>query len=75
MPEEPSGKMPKRCMKEDCKCKLKLTDYPCKCGKYFCQSHRLAETHTCSFDYKAYSKDILLRTLSTPIIAEKVAII
>ena len=67
--------MPKRCTKEDCNCKLKLTDYACRCGKYFCSNHRLAETHNCTFDYKEFSKEILLKTMSTPVIKEKVGII
>lgn len=25
----------------------------CKCGKLFCNTHRLAEKHSCTFDYKA----------------------
>jgi predicted nucleic acid binding AN1-type Zn finger protein len=75
MVEDTPTKMPKRCMKEGCKCKLKLTDYACRCGKYFCGDHRLSEYHSCSFDYKAYSKELLLKTMSTPIVAEKVAII
>jgi hypothetical protein len=72
---EEAKKAPKRCMKEDCKCKLKLTDYPCRCGKTFCGNHRLSEYHGCTFDYKALNKEILLKTMSTPVVAEKVAII
>jgi AN1-type zinc finger protein 5/6 len=69
------SKMPKRCMKEDCKCKLKLTDFACRCTKYFCEKHRLSEAHDCSFDYRAFNKEILLKTMSTAIVAEKIAII
>ncbi len=75
MVEDTPTKAPKRCMKEGCKCKLKLTDYACRCGKYFCGEHRLSEYHGCTFDYKAFNKEYLLKTLSTPIVAEKVAII
>jgi hypothetical protein len=75
MPEEILTKPPKRCMKEGCKCKLSLTDYPCRCQKYFCPQHRLSESHECTFDYKSFSKEILLKTLSTPIIAAKVSAI
>jgi predicted nucleic acid binding AN1-type Zn finger protein len=75
MSEQDSQKIPKRCMMENCKCKLKLTDYPCRCGKYFCGEHRLSEYHKCTFDYKALNKEFLLKTMSTPVIAEKVAVI
>jgi AN1-type zinc finger protein 5/6 len=67
-----STKQQKRCSKEGCRCKLKLTDYPCRCGQVFCGTHRVAETHDCTFDYKAYQKDVLLKTMSTPIVAEKI---
>ena len=33
-----------------CRVKLKLTDYPCRCGLIFCSKHR--HKHNCSFDYK-----------------------
>lgn len=75
MPEETLTKPPKRCMKEGCKCKLTLTDFACRCDKYFCSQHRISECHNCTFDYKGFSREILLKTLSTPIIAEKVSVI
>ena len=49
--EEPA-KRPKRCQMEECKAKLLLTDSACKCQSFFCKSHRHAETHKCSFDFK-----------------------
>ena len=67
--------MPKRCEKEDCKCKLKLTDYACRCGNYYCSQHRLGEYHSCSFDYRQHHKDLLLKYMSTAVVGEKVAII
>ncbi|XP_053547861.1 AN1-type zinc finger protein 4 isoform X2 [Bombina bombina] len=29
------------------------TSYECRCGNNFCASHRYAETHRCTYDYKA----------------------
>ena len=75
MSDEKAKPMPKRCEKDDCKCKLKLSDYMCRCGNYYCAIHRLGETHACCFDYKQHHKDILLKTLSTPIVAQKVTAI
>ena len=49
--EEPA-KRPKRCQMEECKAKLLLTDSACKCQSFFCKSHRHAETHKCTFDFK-----------------------
>ena len=54
-PEEgagPAKKQPSRCQHPDCKKKLGLTGFTCKCEMMFCPSHRLAESHSCSFDYK-----------------------
>ena len=75
MSESKPKSIPKRCEREGCRCKIKLTDYECRCGHYYCSEHRLGEYHSCSFDYKQYQKEILLKTLSTPIIAEKVSVI
>ena len=46
-------KMPKKktCDHPDCKKKIGLVKFPCKCGKTFCSLHRLAENHNCTFDY------------------------
>jgi hypothetical protein len=52
-PEEPAPKKaPTRCQHPDCKKKLGLTGFECKCTLIFCPSHRLAEAHSCTFDYK-----------------------
>jgi hypothetical protein len=44
---------PKRCQGENCKAKLHLTDFACKCEGWFCSAHRHAESHKCSYDFKA----------------------
>lgn len=40
------------CNFQDCKKKIKLTDFYCKCNKIFCTIHRLPEYHDCSYNYK-----------------------
>lgn len=35
------------------------TSYMCRCGNNFCAAHRYAETHDCSFDYKAAGRKLL----------------
>lgn len=37
---------------EQCKKKLGVMEYKCKCGKIFCISHLHAEEHNCTYDYK-----------------------
>lgn len=41
----------KRCSHSECRKRLKLTDYACKCGTVYCAKHRYAEAHDCEFDY------------------------
>ncbi len=40
------------CAFKNCNKKLKLTNFPCKCGKKFCKYHIIPEDHKCSYDYK-----------------------
>jgi len=42
----------KKCSHPECNKKIKLTDYPCKCGKYFCKLHIFSKDHLCNYDYK-----------------------
>lgn len=51
----------KRCCHESCNKKLTLVQksLACKCGKYFCSSHRFESQHNCSFDFKSSHKNIL----------------
>jgi len=36
-----------------------LITVTCKCGNNYCLTHRYAENHKCSFDYKAQAKERL----------------
>lgn len=69
--DEPAPR-PKRCCAEGCKKKLALTDFPCKCGKIHCSTHRASEAHSCSYDYKEAAKKQLLKTMSSAVVAKKV---
>lgn len=60
-------KLRKVCAAEGCKKKLSLTSVECKCGKAFCSSHRYAEQHNCTYDYKKNKEDLLNKT--NPIVA------
>jgi hypothetical protein len=37
---------------QQCKKKLGLQEYKCKCEKIFCISHLHAEEHNCTFNYR-----------------------
>ncbi len=69
--EKPQAR-PTRCCFDGCKKKLALSDFPCKCGKIHCTSHRPAELHNCSFDFKANHKENLLQYMSTAVTAAKI---
>jgi hypothetical protein len=66
--------MPK-CPFDGCKKKIALTDTACKCGKVYCSAHRHFIDHSCSFDFKEDAKQILLKTMSTAVIAKKVDVV
>ena len=65
----------RRCEFESCKKKLDLTAFPCKCTKFYCSLHRISEDHACTYDYVADARRELLKTMSSPVLAAKVAII
>jgi hypothetical protein len=45
----------------ECKKKVGLTAIECRCGYVFCNSHRYADQHACSFDFKASDRAELAR--------------
>ena len=64
-----------KCNHTDCKKKLTLTSITCKCEKTFCPVHRYPADHACTFDFHASAKQVLLKTMSTPIVAQKLEMI
>ncbi|KAL6911729.1 hypothetical protein ACP4OV_000534 [Aristida adscensionis] len=51
---------PNRCAA--CLKKVGLTrGFVCRCGKTFCGSHRYAEEHGCTFDFKAAGRGVIAR--------------
>lgn len=48
-----------------CNAKLRITDSACKCCRFFCMTHRHAETHGCTFNFKASaSRELEVRLLA-----------
>lgn len=45
----------------ECKKKVGLTAMECRCGYVFCNSHRYADQHACTFDFKASDRAELAR--------------
>ena len=50
---EPKKQIQKLCAHVECKKKLMLSDFECKCGTRYCASHRYPQEHACGFDYRA----------------------
>jgi hypothetical protein len=54
-------KSSKRCTQ--CKKKLGVMEYRCKCEKLFCISHLQPQEHMCTFDYKADASQLLTKQM------------
>ena len=53
-----SDQKPNICCFENCKKKIKITDFKCRCNKFYCLKHKHPELHNCSYDYKSkFEKD------------------
>ena len=61
--DEPPARAPQppgRCM--CCRKKISIAArFSCRCGYEFCSSHRLAEDHECSFDWKGMGREALAK--------------
>lgn len=57
----PEKKVIRRCV--ECRNKLMLTDFPCKCGLTHCSKHRLPELHKCTFDFRKNGQEFLSTNL------------
>ena len=64
-----------RCSHVECRKKLGLLGFECKCKKQFCGAHRAAEEHQCEHDFRSDAKKELLKYMSSPVQAAKVAVI
>lgn len=54
---------PKTCQHAECKKKLMLSDFACRCENYYCGSHRHAESHACAYDFKKQTSTQLEKQL------------
>ena len=59
----PVMKEKKRC--NQCKKKLGLMEYLCKCEKLFCISHLQPQEHACTFNYMAEAQKALTAQLDS----------
>lgn len=40
-----------------CNKKIGLTGFKCRCGYFYCNSHRYSDQHSCDFDYKKMGRE------------------
>ncbi|XP_009408498.2 zinc finger A20 and AN1 domain-containing stress-associated protein 6 [Musa acuminata AAA Group] len=68
--EDSCNKQPaNRCFQ--CKKRVGLTGFKCRCSSTFCSAHRYPETHECSFDYKTAGREAISK--ENPVVkAEKI---
>lgn len=65
--EKPS--VPGRCY--HCNKKVGIYGFSCRCGFNFCSSHRYADAHDCTFDYKTFEREQLRKT-NQAVVADKI---
>lgn len=58
-PASPQKPKKRRCAVKDCKRKIGLTGFECRCGGLYCSLHRYANTHECSYDYQTEERNKL----------------
>ena len=60
-----------KCQFEECKRKVNLTSYPCKCKLIFCDIHRFYKDHKCSFNYFEEEQKKIKSNISSIIFTKK----
>ena len=64
-------KKPKKNRCAECRKKLGNVPFECKCKLLYCNKHRYAEDHNCSYDYKAQYQ-IFFKKNNPKIVPEKI---
>jgi predicted nucleic acid binding AN1-type Zn finger protein len=54
-----------------CRAKVGLLGYPCRCGLTFCSTHRYASEHNCTFDYKEDGREQIKKN-NPVVVGEKI---
>jgi len=61
--EKPEKQKKARCEHTDCRVRLGLLGFDCKCGAKFCGTHRYPESHDCGYNHKAAGEALLAKQL------------
>ncbi|GMS96379.1 hypothetical protein PENTCL1PPCAC_18554, partial [Pristionchus entomophagus] len=65
----PPAKKVNRC--GQCKKRVGLTGFSCRCGGLFCSEHRYDAAHSCNFDYKTMEREQIAKK-NQVCVAEKI---
>ncbi|XP_056427526.1 AN1-type zinc finger protein 6-like isoform X2 [Hyla sarda] len=68
-PQKAKVKKTNRC--HECRKKVGLTGFDCRCGNIFCGTHRYSDMHSCSYDYKADAAE-KIRKENPVVVGEKI---
>jgi len=67
--DAPKQKNTNRCF--ECNKRVGYTGFTCRCGYVYCATHRYAEKHNCTFDYKGVGRE-LLASSNPQVVASKI---
>ncbi len=66
-----SSKSKRRCGFSDCKKRLGLTQFDCRCEGTFCTRHRNPSEHNCTYNHQKRGRE-LLSAVNNRVVADKV---
>jgi len=73
MTKKPEKKKP-RCSHKECRKKLGLISFTCKCGQIFCVAHQSPHSHECSYDH-GQDKRNDIQTRNPSVIPQKLVVV
>ncbi|XP_051142352.1 zinc finger A20 and AN1 domain-containing stress-associated protein 5-like [Andrographis paniculata] len=50
-----------RCAGSNCRKRIGLIGFRCRCGEVFCSEHRYSDRHNCGYDYKSAGREAIAR--------------
>jgi uncharacterized NAD-dependent epimerase/dehydratase family protein len=68
--KKPQKKKKSRCAHKECKKKVTMYGFDCRCGKRFCSTHLPSDLHSCTFDYRKAGQEQLADKNKT-VVADK----
>jgi len=69
--DAPKEKKKKKTRCTKCRVNVGVIGFPCRCGGMFCSTHRYANEHCCSFDYKEHGAEEI-RKNNPQVVGEKI---